>query len=236
MEKLIKFAFIISVFGLLMGCGQSKSSALEGKVVDGKGQPMANVKIIAKQVEPIKGYEKLETITGGDGKFTFKGLFPNSAYEVFPYWENQISSVRLKVQSAPEGLTKMLPAPINIRFTKAKDNVITDSATGLEWYVGPERRTSWRQAKAWTEGLSAAGGGWRMPTIPELRGIYQNGAGRGNMDPMFQTTGTCVWSGQVKSQFGTVAHIFFFDDGSENWNPLDVSSNLSRAFAVRSHR
>lgn len=52
------------------GCGEK--SGLEGKVLDGKGQPIAHVKIIAKQVQPIKGYERFEAMTGTDGSFSFK--------------------------------------------------------------------------------------------------------------------------------------------------------------------
>ncbi len=47
---------VLSSCLLLFGCG--KKSGLEGKVVDGKGSPMAGLKIIANQVTPIKGYEQ----------------------------------------------------------------------------------------------------------------------------------------------------------------------------------
>jgi hypothetical protein len=183
-------------------------------------------------VQPFKGYEQFEATTGGDGKFAFKGLFPTSAYEIFPYSDTWTSSVRLRVESGPEGHTKMLPSPLTIRFTKAKDNVITDSATGLEWYAGPDRDTNWNQAKAWTESLTVAGGGWRLPTVPELKALYQPGAGRNNMDPIFQFTGLFVWSVQrdASSAWG-----FSFGPGREHWGTLDYAS-LDRAFAVRSRR
>ena len=229
----------LSMMGLILlvvwGCG--KSSSLEGQVVDGKGQPMAKVKMIAKQVQPIKGYEQFEATTGGDGKFAFKGLFPTSAYEIFPYWDNQTTSVRLKVESGPEGHTRMLPGPIKIRFTRAKDGVISDSATGLEWYVGPDRDTNWNQAKAWTESLSAAGGGWRMPTVPELKAIYQRGVGGNNLDPIFLTTGVWVWSGQMHD--ASSPWLFGFPTGQEYWNDLTIplgAFGRFRAFAVRSRR
>jgi hypothetical protein len=217
---------------VVWGCG--KSSSLEGQVVDGKGAPMAKVKMIAKQVQPLKGYEQFEATTGADGKFAFKGLFPTSAYEIFPYWDNQTASVRLKVESGPEGHTKMLPEPLKIRFTKAKDGVISDSATGLEWYAGPNRATNyWKEAKAWTESLAAAGGGWRMPTIPELKAIYQPGAGRINMDPIIQTTGDWIWSGQLKDAWS--AWSFNFTEGREYCFGLQLNGEV-RALAVRSRR
>jgi len=223
--------YLLGMMALMLlvvwGCGYS--SSLEGQVVDGKDQPMAKVKMIAKQVQPIKGYEQFEATTGGDGKFAFKGLFPTSAYEIFPYSDAWTSSVRLIVESGPEGHTKMLPAPIKIRFTRAKDNVITDSATGLEWYVGPDRDTTWNQAKGWTEGLSAAGGGWRMPSIHELKALFQKGASQINLDPIFQFSDQSVWSGPVKDPFWRGALGFSFSAGQEVLHGR-------RAFAVRSRR
>ena len=41
--------------------------------------------------------------------------------------------------------------PMQIRFTKANNGVITDSVTGLDWYIGPNQDNNWRQAKAWAD-------------------------------------------------------------------------------------
>ena len=84
----------------------------------------------------------------------------------------------------------------SVRFTRDKDGVISDRVTGLQWYVGPDQDTNWNQAKSWTENLTAGGGGWRMPTIPELKALYQKGAGRNNIDPIFQTTVTGYGQGR----------------------------------------
>ena len=64
-----------------------------------------------------------------------------------------------------------------IRFTKAKNGVITDSVTGLEWYVGSDQHNTWYDARAWTKTLTVAGGGWRMPSLSELKALYQKEAG-----------------------------------------------------------
>ena len=66
--------------------------------------------------------------------------------------------------------------PTQQRLTRASNGVITDSITGLEWYVGPNPDNTWHEAKAWTESLTVAGGGWRMPKFPEMKAIYQKGA------------------------------------------------------------
>jgi hypothetical protein len=62
--------------------------------------------------------------------------------------------------------------PMQNRFTKANNGVITDSVTGHDWYVGPNHDNNWHQAKAWMENLTVAGGSWRMPTVPELKALY----------------------------------------------------------------
>ncbi len=165
MPRWYRLSMIALILLVVWGCG--KSSSLEGQVVDGKGQPMAEVK------------------------------------------------------------------PMQIRFTKANNGVITDSVTGLDWYVGPNQDNNWRQAKAWTENLTAAGGGWRMPTVPELKALYQKGAAPNNMDPIFQTTGTWVWSGQLND--ASSAWGFAFYNGQEGWHGLDYAYGRL-AFAVRSRR
>jgi len=123
--------------------------------------------------------------------------------------------------------------PVKTRFAKAANGVISDSITGLEWYVGPDQKTNWNQAKAWTESLTAAEGGWRMPTVPELKALSQPGAGPSNMDPIFQTTGTWVWSGQLRD--ASSAWCFSFRYSKEHWWRLAFGYN-GRAFAVRSRR
>jgi hypothetical protein len=119
------------------------------------------------------------------------------------------------------------------RFTKASNGVITDHLTSLEWYVGPNHDNNWHQAKAWTENLSVAGGGWRMPTVPELQAIYQKGASPYNVDPLFQTTGVWVWSGQLNNPVS--AWGFAFYNGLEGWHGINYAYGR-QAFAVRSRR
>ena len=76
--------------------------------------------------------------------------------------------------------------------------VVYDKKTGLEWFAGPDRDTTWNEAKAWVESLNVAGGGWRMPTREELKTLYQKGAGTRNMTPLLKTTGWWVWSGETR--------------------------------------
>ena len=95
------------------------------------------------------------------------------------------------------------------RFTKAADGVITDHSTGLQWYVGYHPDNNWHQAQAWAESLTVAGGGWRLPSIPELTAIYQKGASRNHMDPIFQAPGVWAWSGQFHDARSVYGFCFY---------------------------
>ena len=122
------------------------------------------------------------------------------------------------------------------RFTRNSDGVITDSRTGLQWYVGPDRNTNWYDAKKWVEGLTVADGGWRMPSLSELKGISQKGA-RSNypkyLPTIFKSTGWWVCSGKTRGS--SQAWLFAFSHNVDAWGDRN-NGNRGRAFAVRSRR
>lgn len=113
--------------------------------------------------------------------------------------------------------------------------IVRDTRTGLEWVAGPEMNTIGKKAKAWVENLNIDGGGWRMPTIKELRSLFRKGKGSRNMTPLLKTTGWYVWSGDTKG--GTTLAWFSFRSGKWFWseNYLQLSGK-GRAFAVRSSK
>ena len=114
------------------------------------------------------------------------------------------------------------------RFTATANGTISDSQTGLEWVVGPDKDTNYAQAEQWVAACTVAGGGLRMPTKAELKILYQKGIGTRNMDLAFKTTGWWVWG---ESRDSSSAWRFGFFDGNEGW--LDRSgSNNGRVFGV----
>lgn len=115
-------------------------------------------------------------------------------------------------------------------YVKYDNGVIHDTKTDLEWYVGPDTDITWNKAKKWVDSLSIDGGGWRMPSKPELWALYQKGKGTRNISTFFDTTGWWVWAStglEAKAKPG-----FSFDYGSESWEYSSMSST-SRVFAVR---
>jgi hypothetical protein len=131
------------------------------------------------------------------------------------------------------GQTMTAVNPAQPRFTKADNGVITDSLTGLDWYVGPSPDNTFHQAKAWVESLTVAGGGWRLPTMAELKAIYQKDASAYHMDPLFQVKGAWVWSGELRNDW-SVWGLAFYND-LQGWHSMHYG-NGRVALAVRSRR
>ena len=119
------------------------------------------------------------------------------------------------------------------RFTKADNGVITDSVTGLDWYVSPSPDNTFHQAKAWVESLTVAGGGWRLPTMAELKAIYQKDASAYHMDPLFQVKGAWAWSRELRNDWSVWGLAFY--NNLQGWHSMNYG-NGRVALAVRSHR
>ena len=105
------------------------------------------------------------------------------------------------------------------------NGIVKDTNTGLEWKAGPDKNTTWDEARSWVESLSLDGGGWRMPTMGELAGLYRDGTGDRNMTPLLRTSGWYIWSEGSGGGFA-------FSDGGGFWGYR--GSHKGRAFAVRS--
>jgi hypothetical protein len=117
------------------------------------------------------------------------------------------------------------------RFTMDRQGIIRDAQTGLQWLVGPDRDTSWHEAKAWVDSLDVDGGGWRMPGREELRNLCRPGSGTHNISPYFENEGGFAWTDEMVGS--THAWGFCFDIGDAYW-PRLTFRDTARAFAVRS--
>jgi len=119
-----------------------------------------------------------------------------------------------------------------VRFLAHKTGTVVDTKTGLEWIAGPDKDTTWDEARSWVKNLTVAGRGWRMPTVKELKTLYHKGAGTRNMTPLLKTTGWWVWSGETK---GSTAAWWTF---TFNFHHADdvLWDGDGRGFAVRSRR
>ena len=119
---------------------------------------------------------------------------------------NKIASIQSKAKKPASN--------IDGTYEKFPTGIVFDSSTGLEWYVGKRKLVSWKEAKSWVKGLQVGGGGWRMPTIEELRTLYADGVGYRNMTPLIETSTYWIWSDK-KEFFSQRAYFFSFILGKE---------------------
>ena len=209
MKRVVNGAVLILVVMLfaLAGCG--KRSGIEGKVVDGKGKPMAGVKLIAKQVEPIKGYEQFETKTGSDGTFRFDKLYPFADY---------IINGRKIFTTGDE---KTIKVALTVRFIRA-NGVVTDTKTGLMWAARDNGKDiNWSDAKTYCENYKDGGfNDWRLPTQDELAELYKAGI-RYRKNQIISLSACCPWASEIRGSSAAFFRFgfnrFFFGIGRRLW-------------------
>ncbi len=112
------------------------------------------------------------------------------------------------------------------RYVAFANRVICDCFSGLEWLPGPDKDMSWKEGCQWVKDLSIGGGGWRLPTLNELRGLFKMNKNRDNLSPLFAISMTDVWS--CESQDESSAWGFNFLPGNQFW----TCKTLSRRFRV----
>ena len=250
MKKIVTVIALLGLVFCAVGCAQK--SGLTGKVVDTKGKPVASIKVVAQMEQPVKGYEKFEANTAQDGVFHFQQLYPKSKYTLKIVTDKWTTDTSLTIQSGASGEIINLKNPIVIEVAFSKKNgsividlatgatrfdisdqkVIKDSQTGLEWYLGPNADTDWQGASSWATNLADAGGGWRMPSRAELKGIFlPDYKAEYKIDPIFHLKVCCVWAEEEDGPKS--AWNFGFTLGDEAANPRYVTSSR-RALAVRS--
>ena len=113
------------------------------------------------------------------------------------------------------------------QYSKYKNGIVYDKSTGLEWIAGPDMYMGGIEAESWIQRLGIDGGGWRMPSSRELKGLYKPGAGTMNMTPLLDTSGWWIWS-------SVVGGFSFFTGIYNSYCPR--CQNDGRAFAVRSRK
>jgi hypothetical protein len=227
----ILLTLIIAI--LVFGC--SKKSGIEGKLVDAKGEPMSGIKMIARQVQPVKGYEQFETVTGTDGYFNFPNVYPTADYTIMPWSDNWKTSVLVTIRSSTESQSVRIPGNMVVRFTANNEGVITDTKTGFQWISAAGRDVSWFAADKFAKGMRRGGYvDWRLPTRSDMRTIYDNSLKTEyKIDPIFQYNSSIAWTSESfddKASYG-----FSFDNGLEDWYKRE-QTNCDRILLVRTPR
>jgi hypothetical protein len=117
-------------------------------------------------------------------------------------------------------------------FVAYHNGMLLDKETGLEWIFGPDKNTTWNEAKSWVENLNKDNERWRMPTIEELKTLHQNLDGAKDTGIALNTSALNVWFEKHRRAEETYSKISLFNC---NESPICCeSSKKTRCFAVRS--
>jgi hypothetical protein len=203
-------------------------STVTGKLVDGRKKPLKDIKIIAKQVKPVPGYEQFQTTTGFDGSFSFKKLYPDSKYRLIPGWKFKTDRA-WTVKTGGE--QEVIQASPTFRFILA-NGVVTDTRTGLQWAAKDNGKDiKWHNARAYCQNYTRGGHtDWRLPSVSELKGLYKAGI-RYKKGDIINITACCPWSSETS---GSQAANFNFNNGRRGWDTQSYSPYYHRALPVRS--
>ncbi len=120
------------------------------------------------------------------------------------------------------------------RYVAYENSVVCDCYSGLEWLPGPDRDMSWEEADRWVKRLFVAGGGWRLPTLEELKGLYKKNKKGDNLSPVFSFSITDVWSCE-ETQDAASAWGFNFLPGNQ-FRTYKTYSSRFRVMAVRTRK
>jgi hypothetical protein len=85
-------------------------------------------------------------------------------------------------------------------YIKYRNGIVYDKRTGLEWVAAPDSYYllfGIIDAIRWVDQLSLDGGGWRMPSINELKSLYQKKAGHRNMTNLLRANAWYILSKDV---------------------------------------
>jgi hypothetical protein len=129
---------------------------------------------------------------------------------------------------------------------EAADGAVRDTKTSLEWSQKDNGADiDFKGAKSFCDELNLAGhDDWRLPTLEELKGIYDENVDspptylyRGKpyplrMDPSFALTAPGIWSSTMRYENRGVAWSFFFSSGRE-LTTTPNQTNYQRALCVR---
>lgn len=222
---------LISVF--LFGCSGNKATT-EGKLVDGKGQPIAGITVIFKQVKPTADSEQLEAKTGADGIFRLSGLISSSEYIITPVSDKWKTNVTMKITTGREGQIMVLTNPIVIRFNLLGNGTVIDTKTGLQWLIYTATDLKAGNVLSTVKNIREGGfSDWRLPSKADILGLQEKLASTTAQSEAESARQTCcTWVAEPNSE--NVEWEFYVDDGNEFWSSSKMPPN-DRVVVVRNY-
>jgi len=191
-------------------------------------------------------------------------LLGQSFLSRFAQWtlDNEQHVLKLVAKSGEPGPTAPSSAPSSIattampatphqpttregRFQVTACGSILDTATNMEYYLGPDANITWPDADTWIKGLRACNKSWSMPSIEQLRTLFDRNAVAGigyftggrfwpaHIDPVFSGIGSGSWVWARGPHNGDKAPALNFNQNVKVEIPSRNFYGTVRVFAVR---
>ena len=233
MKIAYRLFLVLLISAFLFSCS-AKKAGIEGKLLNGRGQPISGITVILKQVHPSKGYEQFETKTLANGAFRIDGVMPAFEYIITPVSDNWKTKVTTKITTLSDGQALVLSNPIVIRFNALKDGTVIDTKTGLQWLIlGVPDLNSSNVLNAVKNIKEVGFTDWRLPTKAELLELQKTPAAPATQPEtgLVQKT-CCAWVTEPNSE--NVEWKFYVDDGNDVWASSKVPPD-DRIVVVRNY-
>jgi len=224
---------VLLISAFLFSCSEKKAG-IEGKLLNGRGQPISGITVILKQVQLSKGYEHFETKTLANGTFRIDGVMPASEYIITPVSDNWKTKITTKITTLSEGQTLALSNPIVIRYNALKDGTVIDTKTGLQWLIlGVPDLNSSNVLNAVKNIKEVGFTDWRLPTKAELLELQETPAAPATQPETVLVQKTCcAWVTEPNSE--NVEWKFYVDDDNDVWASSKVPPD-DRIVIVRNY-
>jgi hypothetical protein len=241
MQIALSLVFIVVISFVLVADSSAtdvRGSAVKGNVVGKDGRPLSGIKVLAmlQSGEYKEGYDWLEAKTDSNGTFTIKGLYPGTYYRI-AFDGEHCNDQRARIRSLPGGETLSLDKDYILFFSPFKvssDGVIKDPRTGLEWAPVPLMTVTYDRAVTYVKSLRLAGGGWRLPTVNELKDLHESGQSGCGLDRAFGNIYPKAWSSDPKSPSKQWIVEFSRDKAcAQLWDQRSVACDDCRVMPVR---
>lgn len=153
-----------------------------------------------------------------------------------------IFSVCAGADSASQAMIADICKGSDSRLSMDAKGVVTDRQTGLQWFPGNDKDTSWQEARNWVDSLVMDGVGWRLPSPVELQALYDACGVENGVPNIFGFVGSWVWAevsaseeSKNRQENGNRHRAVAFDSGRILDLEAMASFNL-RVLAVRGER
>jgi hypothetical protein len=114
-------------------------------------------------------------------------------------------------------------------LVKYANGIVYDTATGLEWFAASDKNYEYFEADKWVTNLTVDAGGWRLPSLKEIKTLHKKGKGADNLTSLFALTGEYVYY----SEKGFVEAWSFKYSRKKNYWQMQNTFFEGRILAVR---